>query len=344
MAAGLILLVAACTNGSPAAPPTVIVVTPSRSPITTAVPTETPSLPALARTRVDFTCRLPAYSRDGTQLNDFTIDFPDLAVTPAGQGGYFYDRAVGRWLPVTPQATSPDGLRYAYTEGWSASPAQSPRVHIVDAASGSDVRVVTMPDAQPYAVVDYTSSGVFLMIRYEGTTPGVWKLNPNSGTVTMVSSGLYQRSGPGWIGVVDPRDPSPYRSDSDGTAQPNRIDRRDDAGKIVTWFYQPGEALAWVAFAGPQALLVMGRSRPANLRTERVDYWLVGAPGQATYLAGYSGDEASPYRDLEDGFVSASADVHGIWIGSAASLYLVTPGGRLLRVLDRSAYPAGACV
>lgn len=317
--------------------------TPIPEPSTTAVPTETPSPPALPRTRVDFTCRLPAYSRDGTQINDFFIDFPTLTITPAGQDGYFYDRVVNRWLPVTSHGVSPDGLRYAYTEGWSVTPSVAPRVHIVDAASGSDLRVVTMPDAQPYAVVDYTPAGVFLVIAFEGTGPGVWRLDPNTGQVTKVSNGFYQPSGAGWIGVVDRRDPNPYRNAIDGAEQPNRVDRRDAAGRTVAWFYMPGHALAWVGFQNAQAVLVMGRSRDETMRTDLIQYWLVGAPGKAVELGRYAGQDPSPYRDVEDGFFGAMADVHGIWIGSASSLYLVTKEGKLLRVLDRSAYAAAAC-
>jgi hypothetical protein len=282
------------------------------------------------------------YSRDGAQVNDAFIDFPNLTTTPAGQGGYYYDQPVGRWVPVTRQTVSPDGRRYAYTEGWTADSPAAPRAHIVDASTGTDLRVVTMPDAQPYAVVDYTASGVYLVIRAEATAPGVWRIDPAKGSVAKVSSGYYQPAGPGFVGAVDRRDPNPYKSAVNGQEQPDRIDRRDASGRVVTWFYQPGHGLGWVAMPGP-ALLVMGRSRDETQRAEQVEYWLVTAPNRSTVLATYSGGDPSPYRDLEDGFLSAVADAHGVWIGSASTLYLVTPEGVLLRVLDQPAYPAGVC-
>lgn len=306
------------------------------------MPTATSSPPTLPRTRVQFTCRLPVYSRDGAQTIDAFVDFPDLTTTPAGQGGYYYDRSVGRWVPVMRQAVSTDESRYAYAEGWSADSPAAPRVHIVDASNGTDVRVVAMPDAQPYVVVDYTASGVYLVIRVEATAPGVWRIDPGKGSVAKVSSGYYQRAGPGFIGAVDRRDASPYKSAVNGQEQPDRIDRRDDSGRVVSWFYQPGHGLAWVAMPGP-ALLVMARSRDETQRTEQVEYRLVTAPNRSTLLATYSGGDPSPYRDLEDGFLIAVADAHGVWIGSASTLYLVTPEGALLRVLDQPAYPAGAC-
>lgn len=306
------------------------------------MPTATSSPPALPRTRVNFSCRLPVYSRDGTQVNDAFIDFPTLTNTPAGQGGYYYDQPLGRWVPVTRPAVSPDGLRFAYTEGWSADPPAAPRLHIVDASSGTDVRVVSMPDAQPYGVVDYTASGVYLVIRFEGTAPGVWRIDPATGSVSKISSGYYQPAGPGFIGTVDRRDPNPYKSAANGQEQPDRIDHRDASGRVVTWFYQPAHGLTWVAMPGP-ALLVMARSRDETQRTEQVEYWLVSAANRSVRLAAYSGGDPSPYRDLEDGFLSAVADAHGAWIGSASTLYLMTLEGVLLRVLDQPAYPAGVC-
>jgi len=335
----------ACGGGSQQALPTVVVVTPTPSPITTELPLESPSPPALAVARVDFSCRLPAYSPTAAGVDDLLVDFPKAVVTAAGQGGHYYDRAADRWLPVFSHAVSPDGLRYAYTEGWSVEPATRPNVHIVDAASGADLRVAPMPDAQPYTVVDFTAAGVFLMIRFEGTTPGVWKLDPNSGVVTKVSNGLYRRSGAGWLGIMDGRDRNPYRNAIDGAVQPNRIDWREADGRMTAWVYMPGHALAWIGFAGPRALLVMSRSTETGMRTDLVQYWLITAPGQAVELSRYEGGDPTPWEDAAEGFFQEPvADLHGIWIGSATSLYLVTPDGRLMRVLGRSAYPAGTCL
>jgi hypothetical protein len=343
-AAGLIILVAACGSGAAVASPTPAVSqTPIPQPSTTAVPLDSPTPPSGGITRVDFSCLLPAYTTTGTVTNDFMVKMPNLAITPAGQGNLAYDPQVGRWLPVVRSAISPDGLRYAYTEGWLADPAKAPNVHIVDAASGVDVRMVTMPDAKPYAVVAYSAVGVLLMIRFDGTPPGIWRIDPDTGALAKISNGYYLRSGAAWVGVVDPRDPNPYRSALDGSVQPNRIEWRDAGGKATTWLYRPGRALDWVPFAGPQALFVMGRSVPPDLRTPLFEFWLVTAPGQAVELAHFSGQEQTPYQDIPDGFLGAVADAHGLWIGSPTSLYLLTREGKLLRVLDRSAYPAGTC-
>ena len=328
------LLVAAC-----AAPPT------AESPAAGSSPAiDSSGQPQL--TIVDFQCSLPVYSYSGPRLIDAMLALPTLTTTPGGEGGSYYDREVGRWLPVGRQSVSPDGRRYAYAEGWNVTPSAAPRVHVVDAATGTDIHVVTMPDAQPYGVADYTSTAIYLVIAYEGTGPGVWRLDPATGVVAKVSDGYYKPAGAAWNSVVDPRDPNPTTSATDGKPQPNRIDRIDGAGSAVTWFYTPGYAVSFVAFAGNHELLVQATALVNSNVMYRTEFWLVSAPGKQTKLAGYDGavQPPSPYRDLSSGFFNAIADAHGIWIGSDHSLYLVKPNGQILRVYGQSAYPANGCV
>jgi hypothetical protein len=277
-------------------------------------------------------------------LTDEFLTFPALTRTQVGAGGYYYERAVSRWLPVFRQAVSPDGRRYAYTEGWAANPPVAPRVHIVDAATGADMRVVTMPNAAPYSVIDFTDRFVYLGIRYEANPPGYWSVDPATGAVAKVSDRYYQPAGAGWSGAVDPRDPNPYRSPFNGELGNNRIDYRDAAGLTTTWFYRPGRALNWVAFSGPQTLLVQVAGHGADPSIGGIEYWLVTGPNQSAQIASYSYSQPSPYLDLMNGFLSAIADAHGIWIGGLQSLYLVKPNGEIRRVYGESAYPANTCI
>jgi hypothetical protein len=132
----------------------------------------------------------------------------------------------------------------------------------------------------------------------------------------------------------------------DGQPQPNRIDRLDGAGGAATWFYKPGYAVYSVAFAGNHALLVQASSEVISNVMYKTEFWLVSAPGKAARLASFDGalQPPSPYRDLSSGFYNAIADVHGIWIGSEHSVYLVKPDGQILRIYGGSAYPANSCV
>ena len=300
----------------------------------------------LRLTTVDFHCSLPVYSSAGARLIDAMVVFPTLTTNPGGEGGYYFDRQVSRWLPVTRNAVSPDGRRYAYTEGWAVTPQAAPRVHVVDAATGKDIRVVTMADANPYGVADFTSTAIYLITAYEAVGPGVWRLDPDTGAVMKVSDGFYRPAGAVWTSVVDPRDPNPTTSGMDGQPQPNRIDRIDGAGGAATWFYKPGYAVSSVAFAGNHALLVQASSEVISNVMYKTEFWLVSAPGKETRLASFDGalQPPSPYRDLSSGFYNAIADVHGIWIGSEHSVYLVKPNGQILRVYGGSAYPANSCV
>jgi hypothetical protein len=259
-------------------------------------------------------------------------------VTLASEGGYYYDRAVSRWVPEPRRAVSPDGRRYAYTDRWPIDSTTAQKVHVVDAATRKELQSAAMPDVAPYQVVDFTSTGVYLHPQYEGIGPGVWRFDLAKGTVTKISEGFYPPTGATWLTVVDPSDPHPQIGALAGDKSPNRIDRRDDAGGVQTWFYAPGYAVSWVAFAGPPAILVAAVRLDATGQFEEV-YWLVDRPNHATRLP----FKTSHLAELAAGFTNAIADDHGIWIGGAYSLYLVRPNGAILRVFDRSAYPANGC-
>lgn len=265
------------------------------------------------------------------------IAFPGAVATTTQSGGFYYDYAVSRWLPVHRNAVSPDGLRYAFTEGWSPGPARAPRLHIADAATGKDLRIVTMPDAMPYNIADFAADGIFVIIAYEGIAPGVWRVDPNNGAIVKTSDGFYVPAGPTWISVVDPIDPNPARSAMSGEAQPNRIDYRDAAGQTTTWFYRPGHAVVWVAFAGKSQLLVQAYPGPSAVDASS-EYWMVTGPGEATMLT-----SSNAYFDLDQGFHSAISDAHGVWVGGYNGLYLVTPGGAITRAYSAGAFPANGC-
>jgi len=125
--------------------------------------------PILPLSQVDFSCRLPVLDVSKPGVNDAFITFPAGTLTPAGTDGWNYDWAVERWLPVGRNAISPDGRRYAIARDWSPGPPAPTRVHVVDAATGADLRVTVMPDSRQYAVADFTSSGISVVDPASGT-------------------------------------------------------------------------------------------------------------------------------------------------------------------------------
>lgn len=298
--------------------------------------------PATTQDNSTLACRMPVYRFVGGSAAGSFIDFPSGAITDASAKGTYYDTVVRRWLPIFRDQVSPDGLRYAFFDGWTVNPPTPTRVHVVNAATGAEMLAVSMPDMQPYFVMGFTNTGIYLGNGFGGRGPGVWRLDPDTGKVTKASDGFYPPDAQ-WIGVVDPKDPQPYRSAMTGMAGENRIDRRVAGGSATTWFYRPGHVLLWIPFAGAAKLLVQASwSDPANPAIGGVEYWLVTAPNRATEVAAYTYQESSPYSGLTD-LTRAVADKHGVWIGGGQSLYLVTPSGSILREYAQSVYPAGTC-
>jgi hypothetical protein len=265
------------------------------------------------------------------------IDFPSRQQSPANsQGSYiYYNPVVDRWLPAPRYLWSPDGRQYAVSDNQPTTPPTPTHVHIVDAATGADARVFTMPDSQSYFVLEFTTKGVELGVA----GPGVWRLDATTGQVIKVSDG-FNAPEDEWIGIWDPRDvlPSPisgypFRNPAD------RIDHRDATGTLTSWFYLPGKVLSWMPFLGSTALLV-------EVETDvGVEYWLVNGPNRSTRLASYSASsqQTLPSTDMDiGGFYRAVADTHGIWLGGG-SMYLITASGAIERVDDHGGYPAGIC-
>lgn len=300
--------------------------------------------PNLPLREVDFSCRLPVLDVTRPGVNDAFITFPAGTLTSAGSDGWYYDWVVERWLAVARNGVSPDGRRYAIAADWSLEPPSPTRVHVVDAATGADVRVAVMPDNRQYAVADFTSSGVSVVPFGDTAEPGVWRLDPNSGALTKISDGFYQAPLGEWIGVVDPRDPNHQFSHATGSpiAQPDRIDRRGDSGSTTTWIYKPGYWLYWFAFVGSPALLVQASRVNTSTGTEDFEFLLVSGPGRITRLAGYSGHDVSLYRDVV--FTTGLADDHGIWMSGIDSLYLIQSTGAISRVSDHGGVPVNGCM
>src|SRR5258708_28412258 len=152
--AALIVLPPAC---SPVAQPHAGKSTPSPSPSRNPIPGDLPL------SSVSFTCRLPIFnSHDPSAVKNAFISFPSRSVTidPSGNGGFFFDRAFSKWLPVRREAVSPDGTHYASVlpdlkQGVSI-------VQIVDVASG---REAGLPDHRaadfgtPADVFDHPAGG-----------------------------------------------------------------------------------------------------------------------------------------------------------------------------------------
>jgi hypothetical protein len=318
--------------------PTAAKSTPSPSPSSSPIPGDLPL------SRLSFSCRLPiwipppAAGQVHVAKNAF-LAFPSRSVTidPAGKGGFFFDRAFSRWLPVGRQAVSPDGTRYAVVIP-DFEKVQSV-LHIVDVASGNDVAypIGSAADFGPRAVIfDYAAEGIYLVQAFEGPIPGMWLFEPSTSSLRAVTKVLVQVSAGGgifWFGALNPADPNPVRSPM--RVESDQIWRLDlKAGREIIWVDRPGTGLNVIG--------VDRQGRPLTLAVhDAINY-----PDPTAELL--LSIEDAKQRSVHKGPIAASlsggiTDDHGVWFGSPQGIYLYSDAGGLQKVSDQPGYPANGC-
>ncbi len=329
--AALIVFTLAC---SPVAQPTAGKSTPSPSPSRNPIPGDLPL------SSVSFTCRLPIFnSLDPSAVKNAFISFPSRSVTidPSGNGGFFFDRAFSKWLPVRREAVSPDGTHYASVlpdlkQGLSI-------VQIVDVASGREAGfpIDRAADFGTRAVVvDYATEGIYLVQALDGPIPGMWLFDPSTGSIRVVTKVLVQVSGGGgifWFGALNSADPNPVRGRV--RVESNQIWRLDlNAGREIIWVDRPGTGLNVIGIDAH------GRPLTRALR-DAINY-----PDPAAELL--LSVEDAKQRSIHKGPIAATlsggiTDDHGVWFGSPQGIYLYSDTGGLQKVSDQPGYPANGC-
>jgi hypothetical protein len=241
-----------------------------------------------------------------------------------GPGAGSYDWPLGRWLPVKPRSVSPDGSHYAYSTDFGA-------IHIVDVATGID-RTFIAPQG-PETVLYYAKEGVYFNHEWEGPPgPGLWLLDPTTGTVQTVFSDKSVQAVGGfaaWLPDVNPADPHPVFSQYSGGNYPNQVLRRDlNGGPTVRWFYQPGKIVTVVGFDRDKKPLIVSESLGSP---DSVQIWQVPTANQGHQL--YSGSQIA----------EIVADDHGTWFADQQAISLYTPALGLQKVSTVVADLAGPC-
>jgi streptogramin lyase len=292
-------------------------------------------------------CRLPLFRvltqstaqgeflslRDGNVTDDpngtFSLDgshWQSLAA-PVLQGNLpaTYESAAKRWVPAS--AISPDGSRYSYVDYLQPG---VPRVHVADVATGAD-RVLALPDGY-WAVIAFTTDGIYLDQRYEGIGPGLTLVNPDSGAIQTVFNDAAVALISGHVAWIDTRDNTDPLPGPGGIGPaPNEILRRDlTTLQTTTWLYRSGFGLYAVAAAG-DSIIVSGNDTSSSY------LWLMNGPGQAVPIDVPETGDAVP---LSQGLV---ADANGWWLGSLDGIYLWTQHTGAILVSESLASPAGAC-
>lgn len=312
----LVLALAACTGGSgPAA-----AISPSAA--VSSAPSSAPSANPggwAANCRLPVTWGVPNGNTVTPKAGFLT--FPDRALAEdatAPVNSTFYDRALSRWLPAQRAAVSPDGKRYAYTEG-NAYQGINGKVHVVDLTTGADT--VIYSGGAVYSVVDFGSDGIYLTLAApEGAPRGLWLENPAGGQPRLISSTLIAPAvggGAAWGIDFNPADPSPNPGGIEGPR--NEVLRMDlRTGATSVWFYRPGANVYLDGFdaAGHPFVNVeieVPRTDPAGGST--FELWLLKSQGSATSL----------FSDKVVGELRMSAvDSYGVWFAG-----VLGPGGNV---------------
>lgn len=175
-------------------------------------------------------CRLPVLLANGQAgfIDTSSAGFnPDAS---AGQGAQSYSPAARKWVPVPPRQVSPDGERYASTQGH--------QVHVTDIASGED-RVLWTAGIDVY-IWRWGAEGVFVTDQLP-PLPGAnfWLVDPATGAAA-------QAPIPATAYRFTPLAGDPHGTD--GTSFHSL--GFDGSGRSIWWFFnldKPGAA-DWVFY------------------------------------------------------------------------------------------------
>jgi hypothetical protein len=272
-------------------------------------------------------CRLPISS--GQPGSGGFITFPQAAFTADPNSvvkadsytGLDYDRAAGKWLPVSRSAVAPDGSRYAY---WDY---RSRTMQAVVIATGAEMPLGPQPSGAAsaarlnsdsgWSVIEAADAGVYAAPNngYQ-SSPGLW-LFPWSGAGErqVTGSGFWQEVGGGaaW-GTV---------SESVPVGAANTIRRLDLAtGNTTDWFSVPGLQSRVVGFDVSGHPVIRASSKDV------AEVWLVSDRNQGTKLLSLAPQATSGANGPSQPAVqSVVGDDKGIWLATSDGLYLSTTAG-----------------
>lgn len=344
-----VLVTAACASQpAPAA-----VATPTTQHSGSPASAERSASPSLPSNAIALACRLPitwdVNTGQGFVRKAGFLKFPEQMVsedTSAPSSSVFYDRAFGRWLPVSREAVSYDGTRYAYATG-GAFQASSGTLHVVDLRTGADTTIFRGNFV--YRVIEFAPEGIYLTAQApEGRSRGLWLQNPSGGASRQISSSVIDpwfSGGAAWGEDFDTTDPSPAPGGIEGPM--NRLVRIDlQSGSTTPWFSWPGANvyLDGVDYQG-NPFVGVGRSQGPSATDQLEELWLITAPGAGQRLFGGRASQSWPSR-------LAAIDSHGVWFNgasyqtSAGTIWLYSSGslGTVATVNLNDLSIAGGCI
>ena len=228
---------------------------------------------------------------------DFTLDpHSDVSITypPGAQSGMgsppptfglSFNSHSGRWFPVSREAVSPDGSKYAYT--------YDKGIHVITAANGSDA---VLGSDRTWRLLLLDNSGAYAVPADQ--TAGLWFV-PLTGTAKQVTGAGVWMTASASSGVA-----YGMRAQSVPSGASNPVIRLIlSSGAIQTWWSEAPAALQQ-STVGPDGSLIVAMPYEGGT-WQIVDIRRVVAPEQADPVVSDS------YGTLLGPVV---ADAHGIWL------------------------------
>ena len=321
---------------------TVLAAACGKGPAATAAHSPAPSASVAATSSGPLDCRLPVvgfhapvskqesqsnpsadlYSQQGT--GGF-FDFKTGTYTAAADSNTSYVASARAWLPVQPQAISPDGTSYVVTKSPSVSstpPASS--LYLVDVRTKAQKLLFTAPDGDGAYVIAYTSDGVYVDTLPNQPTNGrqasdLLLIDPVSGSHHSVpggkpKTGVYQLA---WMTISGGAAWGMALTFPNGQSQPYvvTLERLDiQTGAVADWFTTPSPFRVDGLDANDHPILALFAGQLTATLT------LVSAPNRATTIQ----PEGGTYAQAQG---QGLRDSHGTWFGSEdGSIWLYSAG------------------
>ena len=199
-------------------------------------------------------------------------------------GDIAWDLQVGKWLPTQPWMISPDGVSYI--------PEDTPNIQIADARTGTVLR--TVPHGDYNIVLAYTASGVYAEHTGMNTIPGLWRIDPSTGSVTQLQT---SSDSVDWA-LVDVNGAWGKHTSADNVTTIKRLDFSSGA---ITDINQPPaqDSVALVGLVGSGVLVTLGGGSSGI-----VSAMVISPDGSAASVdvpATLLGTSFSPLGHLQDG-------------------------------------------
>lgn len=254
------------------------------------------------------------------------LDLPSGEFTPVAGSDKTYLAAAGLWLPVRPQAISPDQQSYAVAREMQSSPGAAPtgRLYLVDIKSKVERLLFAAPNGNAIYVLAFTTAGVYVeTLSSTGPTEfaDLELIDPATGAHHAVS-GAHPKidalelawtnvnGDTAWGMLVTKAQPPGQK-----LVKLNLID-----GSFADWYDAPsGFLLAGFDAAGHPIL-------DAAMGLADTTLVLVNGPNQTAVIPVKGGGFAPGHGD-------SVTDQHGTWFGgSDGAIWLYRPGDGLEKV------------